>query len=94
MHPDEAEPESSEPLRAQLDPVHSESLMRMLLGALLYRLGGEESFTEQALDDIMNTVGGVQVIYIPDAGDATGRYILRVRDPQRAAEIAERGLTI
>jgi hypothetical protein len=78
-----------------LDPKSSEALMRMLIGALLFRLGGEETFTEAELDEIRVSVGGVQVFYVPESpGHPEGRYILRIRDPQKAAELALRGVEI
>lgn len=78
-----------------LDPKSSEALMRMLIGALLFRLGGEETFTEAELDDIRVTVGGVQIMWASESpGHPEGRYILRIRDPQRAAELAKKGIEI
>jgi hypothetical protein len=96
MYPDEAFSEPVNPDRPLLDPKSSEALMRLLIGALLFRLGGEETFTESALQDIMVTVGGVQILYIvsKDPENPEGRYVLRVRDPRRAAEIVEKGMAL
>jgi hypothetical protein len=96
MYPEDEYLDPINPDRPLLDPKSSEALMRMLIGALLFRLGGEESFTESALQEIMLAVGGVQILYVAskDPGNPQGRYVLRVRDPQRAAEIVKRGITL
>jgi hypothetical protein len=88
-----------DPERPILDPKTTDALMRMLIGALLFRLGGEETFTEPELDEIMKSVGGVQILYVPGDPDRyadhpMNRYVLRVRGSLRAAEIAEKGFTI
>lgn len=70
-----------------LNQEQSEILMRLFIGAMCYRLGGEVTFTPDQLQSIQEEVGGVQVGY--DA--ARGTYVLRVRDHGRAKEIAEAG---
>lgn len=97
---DDLEPVNPE--KPLLDPKSSDALMRMLIGALLFRLGGEETFTEEELNDIMENVGGVQILYVapramidPVTHDVSrGKYVLRVRDPRRAAEIVKKGIAL
>ena len=55
----------------------SELLQRMFLGCLLYRLGGEQSFTPEEIDDIRAEVKGVQFFTTED-----NRIILRVRNEE------------
>lgn len=96
LPPDENPDKTEIPLNPPLDAHATEALMRMFLGALLFRLGGEEVFTEQELEDIMVQVGGVQILtnITNNTGVSEVRYILRLRDPQRALEIADRGISL
>ena len=61
-------------------------LMRLMLGCLLFRLGGEQTFTPQEIDEIKNSVGGVQVL-------ATDQdtIVLRVRTPESYTDLIDRG---
>ena len=96
MDPRYDDREPVNPEQPLLDPKSSDALMRMLIGALLFRLGGEETFTEEELNDIMETVGGVQILYAASQSphDLRGKYVLRVRDPRRAAEIVKKGIAL
>lgn len=96
MDPRYDDHEPVNPEQPLLDPKSSDALMRMLIGALLFRLGGEETFTEEELNDIMETVGGVQILYLASQSphDLRGKYVLRVRDPRRAAEIVKKGIAL
>jgi len=60
-----------------LSPKTEGDLVRLLMGCLLFRLGGQQVFTAQEIDDIKKTVGGVQIGLDPD--DA---IVLRVKSPE------------
>lgn len=59
-------------------PINGEVLSRMMLGCLLYRLGGEQTFTPEEIDEIRKYVSGVQFFVAED-----DRIILRTRGPQQ-----------
>lgn len=67
MQPDESQQSSEKPLDGTV-------LARMMLGCLLYRLGGEQSFTMTEIEDIQDIVAGVQFFATED-----GKIILRTR---------------
>lgn len=94
MNAENDEPWIEKPEKPQLDPKLSDALLRMFLGALVYRLGGEETFTESELQDIMLYVGGVQILTTLATETDEGRYTLRVRDVKTATEMGEKGLKI
>lgn len=64
----------------------SEHLQRMFLGCLLYRLGGEQSFTPEEVDAIRSEVAGVQ--FFVAEGD---KIILRVRNKEFVEDHSEPG---
>jgi hypothetical protein len=62
----------------ELNAAHvSEHLQRMFLGCLLFRLGGEQSFTPEEIDLIRAEVKGVQFFVTDD-----NRIVLRVRNEE------------
>ncbi len=69
---------------APLDAKTEESLSRLMLGCLLFRLGGEQSFTADEIDEIKKTVGGVQVFLTPD-----DKIIVRAKSPEAYEKAAE-----
>lgn len=65
------------------DPLN-DVLMRTFLGCLLFRLGGEQTFTPEEMHDIRQMVSGVQII----AGD-NDTLILRVRNRESMGRMME-----
>jgi len=55
-----------------------------MLGCLLFRLGGEQSFTPEEIDDIKKTIGGCQVLLTPD-----GTIIIRAKSPEAYEKATE-----
>lgn len=49
-------------------------LMTLLLGCLLYRLGGQQVFTIKEMDDMREDIGRVRVVL-----DAEDRIVLRIK---------------
>jgi hypothetical protein len=66
---------------------HSDALNRMMIGLLLFRLGGEQRFTMDEIDDIRTLIGGVQIYVEPD-GSAV---ILRAKTPEQTLNAMEDG---
>lgn len=62
----------------------TESMLRMMLGLLLYRLGGEQTFTAGEMDEIRKIVQGVTIY----AGE-NDQIILRTRGPQAVQKAIE-----
>lgn len=56
-------------------PLDGEVLSRMMLGCLLYRLGGEQTFTPEEINEIRTMVVGVQFFATDD-----GKIVLRTRN--------------
>lgn len=61
-------------------------LIRLMAGCLLFRLGGEQSFSAEEIDDIKKTVGGIQVLLTPD-----NRILVRSRSPESYSDLIDRG---
>ena len=49
-------------------------LMTLLLGCLLYRLGGQQVFTIQEIDDMRQDIGRVRIVL-----DAEDRIVMRIK---------------
>ena len=62
----------------------TEALWRMMLGLLLYRLGGQQTFTPSEIDEIRKTVQGVTIF----AGD-NDSIVLRTRGPEAVQQAIE-----
>lgn len=62
----------------------TEAMLRMMLGLLLYRLGGQQTFTPDEMDAIRQVVQGVTIY----AGD-NDKIILRTRGPQAVEQAIE-----
>ena len=67
-----------------LDAKTREALLPLMLGCLLFRLGGEQSFTPQEIDDIKKTIGGCQVLLTPD-----DTIIIRAKSPEAYEKATE-----
>jgi hypothetical protein len=65
------------------DPLN-EVLMRTFLGCLLFRLGGEQTFTPEEMHDIQESVAGVQIIM-----GENDKMILRVRGRETLNKMME-----
>lgn len=63
-----------------------EALLRMGLGLLLFRLGGQQSFTTQEITDIQATVAGIQLY-----ADDDGTLHLRTRSPEASQAARDQG---
>lgn len=68
-----------------LDAKTQESLVHLMLGCCLYRLGGEQSFTIQDIEDIKSVVGGVQVLVTDD-----DTLIVRARTHEAYKNLADK----
>jgi hypothetical protein len=68
----------SEPLESP-DPM--ETLTRMMIGLLLYRLGGEQSFSPEEIREIQDYVAGVQIFVSDD-----GNFVVRSKTPGQLSE--------
>lgn len=66
--------------------INGDEWSRMFMGMLLYRLGGEQTFTSQEIDEIKRTVAGVQVGVTED-----DKIILRVRGLDKTLEALDNG---
>lgn len=64
----------------------SDKLLRLILGCLLFRLGGEQTFTEEEIDFICADVKGIQI-----STTADGKLLLRTRNPETVAKAIEKG---
>ena len=64
----------------------SDKLLRLILGCLLFRLGGEQTFTEAEIDFICADVKGIQISTTED-----GKLLLRTRNPETVAKAIEKG---
>lgn len=58
-----------------------DTLSRLFLGCLLFKLGGEVTLTPAEIDDIKKTVGGVQILLTHDES-----FVLRVKTPEAYQE--------
>jgi len=58
-----------------------DTLSRLFLGCLLFKLGGEVTLTPSEIDDIKKTVGGVQILLTHDES-----FVLRVKTPEAYQE--------
>lgn len=67
----------------------TEPLMRLFLGLLLFRLGGEQTFTPAEMDEIKQTVAGVSFFVTED-----GRLGARTRGPLPAQKAIEDGYAL
>jgi hypothetical protein len=70
-------------------PHETDSLLRMMLGMLLFRLGGEQSFTLAEYEYIRKEVGGVQIF-----ADEEGTITLKVRNHAVATKALDEGTAI
>ena len=68
----------------QLDPV-----MRLMLGCLLFRLGGEQIFTADEINEIKTVVAGVQVFAIEE-----NKILIKTRGPDAVDKAHAEGHTI
>lgn len=66
-------------------PKSGDDLTRLMLGCLLFRLGGEQTFTPEEIDDIKEVVGGVQVLLT-----SANAIIVRVKTPEAYKDIEAR----
>lgn len=67
----------------------TEALWRLMLGCLLFRLGGEQTFTPDEITDIQSIVQGVQIILVDDTN-----ILLRTRSADVVQRAQEKGQTI
>ncbi len=54
-----------------------DTLSRLFLGCLLFKLGGEITLTQEEITDIKTMVGGVQILV-----NAEDSFVLRVKTPE------------
>lgn len=64
-----------------------DALVRLMIGCLLFRLGGEQSFTLQEISDIRHQVAGVQVLLTEDE-----RILVKVRTNESYQDLKQQGV--
>ena len=64
----------------------TETLLRLFIGLLVFRLGGEQTFTPQEIKEIQGVVGGVQIILLDN-----DIILLRSTNPLRSIEAVQDG---
>ena len=69
-----------------MEPDETNALMRLMLGLLLFRLGGEQTFTLEEYEYITKEVAGVQI-----HATAEGGIILRTRGHEAVEKAMENG---
>lgn len=67
--------------------VHSDKLVRLILGCLLFRLGGEQTFTSEEIDFICLDVRGIQLFLSED-----NKLVLRTRGEQAIDDAKEKAV--
>lgn len=77
------------PRRRSMEARETDSLMRMMLGMLLFRLGGEQTFTLDEYEYIRGEVKGVQIFAATD-----GTITLRTRGATMTEKAMEEGNVI
>jgi hypothetical protein len=69
--------------------VDSDKLVRLILGCLLFRLGGEQTFTAEEIDFICQDVRGIQLFLTEDH-----KLLLRTRGESAVLDAAEKGVIL
>ena len=72
-----------------MTPQQTQVLTRTMIGLLLFRLGGEQRFTADEIDEIRVYVQGVQFISAEN-----GDIIVRTRGPEAVQRAMEHGIII
>jgi len=67
----------------------TESLLRLFIGLLVFRLGGEQTFTQEEINEIRQVVGGVQIYLLENE-----TVLLRTSSPEKTEDCREKGLVI
>ena len=70
-----------------MEKMESDKLLRLALGLLLFRLGGEQSFSEAEIDFICEDVKCIQLSVTEDS-----KLLMRVRGDKAIISAAERGV--
>jgi len=65
-------------------PAFDPDLMKIFMGCLLYKLGGEIKITPEEIDEIKKSIGGFQVLLTAD--DA---IVLKIKTPEAYQETLE-----
>jgi hypothetical protein len=63
--------------------------VRLILGCLLFRLGGEQTFTVEEIDFICQDVRGIQLLLIEE-----NKLLLRTRGETAVLDAAEKGVIL
>lgn len=72
-----------------MKPLDNDALMRLFLGLLVFRLGGEQSFSAEEINDIRENVQGVQILLTEN-----NRIVLRTRNNESCEQAIEDGRAI
>lgn len=72
-----------------MNPMNAEHLIRTFLCCLLYRLGGEQSFSAEEIDEIRKEFQGVQFFVSEE-----DRVVLRVRGPEVCQKAIDAGSNV
>jgi hypothetical protein len=76
-------------LEEPMSDLESERLVRLILGCLLFRLGGEQIFTAEEIDFICQDVRGIQLYLTED-----NKLLLRTRGEQATEAFKENGVIL
>ena len=79
---------TAEPERSMMT-AETETLLRLFIGLLVFRLGGEQTFTPKEIKEIQEVVGGVQIILLDN-----DIILLRSTNPLRAIEAVQDGRSL
>lgn len=69
--------------------LESDKLVRLILGCLLFRLGGEQSFTAEDIDYICQDVRGIQLFLTEE-----NTLVLRTRGEQALDAAKDKGVLL
>jgi hypothetical protein len=69
--------------------METDKLVRLILGCLLFRLGGEQTFTAEEIDFICTDVRGIQLFLTED-----NKLLLRTRGENAVLDAAEKGVIL
>lgn len=72
-----------------MQTAESDRLVRLVLGCLLFRLGGEQTFTEAEIDFICQDVRGIQLFLTEDH-----KLLLRTRGETAVRDAVQKGVIL
>lgn len=67
----------------------TESLLRLFIGLLVFRLGGEQTFSTEEINEIRTVVGGVKIYLLEDE-----TVLLRTTSPGETLKATQEGTVL